>query len=944
MNISYIRNSIIACAICFGLNCSDSFARIPSGHADTGADTLSLGYYQLPAKSFTGAVSVVYGSELESIPEVSLPRTFPGRFTGLTTKESNAELGTAANSPEVLGMDMFIRGISTTNYSAPMLIVDGVLCPNTTWCYITPEEIETIAVLKDAAALSLYGLQGANGLIVITTKKGHNGKMDIRVNVNQAVQQMTKTPLHVNSATYARLRNEAGYNDGLGSYSQFTQETIDHFAAGDSELYPDNDWYSRYMRPLTSMTRAAVSVKGGSEKVQYYSNVNYMHQQMPFSSDSEKNTGKNYNATPGKDWFNFRSNVDVSFNDYLSGFLRLSGNVQRDKSTAYANSTIYGYTLATPPDMYGPLTPEGEVSTIDEIQIPVYGMLYRSGYIKSLTTNINAQAGLDFDMSFLTEGLRINGLMSYQSTAYNQSLTTQDFERYTRTDDYSRLEFEGPRWSNTNSTLSYSKSSYMTYNLNVSGKIDYGRTFGAHRIDAMAYVFYMNQETLSSNLPYRKMSSGLTATYGVLDRYFIKADIGYTGSDQFARGHRFTPTPSISAAWVISDEPFLKKAAWLTNLKLRASYGISTNDNFDRYLFMDQISLNGAEGILGNPDLRAEVLRRQNYGFDLGLFRDFTLSFDWYRTDCSNMLIVPTSSIPEYQGYPLGNFPRENRGRMTNHGLDLSAMYTRQLKGGWSFYAGGIFSYTDNRILYTDEAPYGDDYIYRYRQEGYRIGQQWGYEVDYANGNGYFNSQEELDRSGLKYSFGQPRIGDLIYKDQNNDGIIDERDQVPVGKSHIPLFSYGISAGFRYRGLELNLHFQGAGGSTQMASGTTIYENAFRGVFTDIHMNAWTPERYAAGEDISFPALSLNKSTNHTASTFFSWNTSYFRLKNAEVAYTLPVTASQKIAARSIRFSLSAQNLFTLHRLPTRHMDPEIFNMSTFQMYRTYNLGISLIF
>jgi hypothetical protein len=247
-----------------------------------------------------------------------------------------------------------------------------------------------------------------------------------------------------------------------------------------------------------------------------------------------------------------------------------------------------------------------------------------------------------------------------------------------------------------------------------------------------------------------------------------------------------------------------------------------------------------------------------------------------------------------------------------------------------------------NKVLRVNEASAGDDYAYPYRTEGFRAGQQWGYLIDYSNGNGMFNSEGEKTASGLTYSFGTPRVGDFIYQDLNNDRIIDDKDLAPIGYSRYPQIYYNLNGGLEYRGFELSFLFQGTAQASVTVAGA--YENAGQGVFNDIHQQAWTQERYAAGEKIAYPALSLTTSTNHVSNSFFVMDASYLRLRNLEIAWTLPASLSRKIASEKIRIACNAQNLFTIDRMRSKYIDPENGAMNVFQPYRVYNIGISLNF
>jgi TonB-linked SusC/RagA family outer membrane protein len=910
--------------------------------------TVSQGYFSLPERSITGAIETVSGTVLEKTPTADLSQTFAGRFLGLNTLEVGSEL---SNS----GVNKLIRGISTVNGTAPLIVIDGVICPSGDWDYLTPKEIESISILKDGSSTAIYGMQGAGGAIIITTKRGFAGSKKIEAYVEQSFQQMTRKPEFIPSAEYAALRNQAGVNDGLGAYSQFDREVIDGFNEGNNPLYPNNDWYGMFVNDITYMQRAGLNIAGGSEKIRYFSNVHYMRQSSPLKTTDEPD--RKYDPTPNVHSVNFRSNVDVKLNNYLNGFLRLSGNVNRQQTARYDNTTIYNRIFNLPPTMYGPVTPINEeapetgnqVVTHDQEDLPVYGLLNRAGYVRQLKTSIMSQAGLALDMSFLTPGLSATGLVAYQTYSNNITYTPQDFERHVRSKDYSVLEFT-KKGTNENTPLTYNKGSLFFYNLNLFANAGYKRTFGEYSIDAMAYIFYLLQEkeieTGARILPYKRESLGVTALYGYKNRYFLKGDLGYSGSEQFHPDHRYIATPAISAAWVVSDEDFLSGNELLTGLKLRASYGINANDQLGdaRFMYLDYYDTAGNEGLKGNPNLSAEKIKKQNYGIEAGLLNAFDLRFDYFINKCDNMLVNSAGTIPIYQGIALGNYPKLNNGRMENRGFEASLLYSRQINTDMSVYAGAGVHRNQSKILKINEASKGEDYAYPYRTEGFRTGQQWGYLIDYSNGNGMFNSDAEKASRNLTYAFGTPRVGDFIYQDLNSDGMIDDEDLAPIGYSRYPQLYYNLNGGLEYKGFELSFLFQGTAQASVTVSGIGAYESMSQGVFNDIHQQAWTPERYAGGEEITYPALSLTASTNHVANSFFVMDASYLRLRNLEIAYTLPASLSRKIASEKIRLALNAQNLFTIDRMRTNYIDPEIGTMGVFQPYRVYNIGISLNF
>ncbi len=926
----------------------------PSGSLD---EIIDLGYYKVTRRELTGAVSVVGGTELAKSPESNLGKTFAGRLPGLTVMEENGEPGLVAQSSSNNGLTMIIRGLTTANGNKPLIIIDGQISPNENYMYITPEEIETVTVLKDASAMAIYGMQGGNGAIVIRTKSGRIGANKVSVYFDEALQQSSKTPYSISAAEYATLRNQAGYNDGLGKFSQFSQEQIDGYSATNHAYNPYNDLFNKTMW----MTRAGMSLTGGTERLQYYANVNYMHESSPFKA--EENKDWEYNPAPGIDRFNFRSNIDVKINSWLSAMMRISGSINRVKTAGSTNASVYSALFKLPPTMYGSLSTvvndeEGnivhkgnEVLTVDGVTDPVYGMLNRSGFIEQLKADVLSMGGLNADLSMVTEGLSASAVVAYQLSSNNNQSTLQKYQRWIAVQNGDEVNFQR-LGSDENTPLSYAKTRQMYYNLNLSAFANYKRTFGDHYVSSMAYIFYQDLQTESTSgaaiLPYKRESMGITATYGFKNRYFIRGDVAYSGSEQFHPDHRWYTTPSVSGTWIASDESFIQGIKpWVSLVKLRLSYGLNDNDQLGdgRMLYADNVDYQGNEFTRGNPLLAPEKIYKTNYGIDLGFFdNDLSVSFDYFRQHCDNVLISSSTLVPSFQGVPLDYYPLVNEGRIKNHGFEVAALYHKAINRDWTVFVGGSFSYNKNEMVDMKEVI-RDGYAYPYAKAGQSIGQKWGYLIDYSNGNGMFNFSDEISGCGLDYSaLGTPRPGDFKYVDLNKDGKIDSKDRAPIGYGDIPRGYYSINGGFAYKNFEVSFIFQGTTKRSITLSGVGAFETENQGVFNDIHMNAWTEDRWNAGEKIDYPALSLSKSTSHNDNDYFIQDGSYLRLKNAEIAYTLPHKISKKAFAEKIRFALNGQNLFTIDHLRSKHIDAEIGKLSAFPTYRVINLGVKVTF
>lgn len=915
-------------------------------------EVVQTGYTAQLRKDISGAVSSVKGEVLERAPVANFTQTLAGRLPGLTTMETFSELSRATTN-------LYARGVSSDHKNSPLVVIDGIpVAYNASQSleYISPNEVESVSLLKDAASQAIYGIQGANGVLVVTTKRGTKGPLRIQTTFDESVQQVTTHPVFINASEYATLRNQASVNDGGDPL--FTADQIAKYQAGNDPLYPNTNWYNYFVKDLANMQRASVNLDGGNDRVQFYSNLNVMHQGGYFKTDQTQ-----YDPNANNVWVNFRTNVDMTINKYLKTYIRLAGNVKRERTPGSGNSDVYSSIFQLPSNLYGPTTPDGEVIATTNIPNPTYGMLNRSGYYRHTVTNVTTQFGLDLDMSFLTKGLSASGLFAYQTNSVGSLATTQDYARFVRSDNLDSLSFS-QLGAHINEPLKYSKSGSYYYHLSYKANLNYARTFGLHSINAMAYMFYQDLTKADVGspalLPYNRVSSGVELNYAYNSKYLAKLDWAYSGSEQYARNKRYIGTPAASVAWVASNENFLKDQDWLSLLKIRAAYGKTANDQsgLNRFAYLNDIRLgNGGpigflqymitENTKGNPNVGAETSVKKNLGLDIGLFHAVTITADLFNEHMNNMLVDAIGTIPAYQGIPLDYYPMFNTGVFDNKGYEIALNYKKQLSPDLGFNIGGMYSYSKNTVVSADEGSLTTEYAYRKRTEGYSVGQQWGYLVDKSNGNGYFNTQEELAADPLYYTMGnngKVRLGDLKYRDLNADGIIDNKDLAPIGTGSLPRAVYAFNGGINYKSFELNFLFQGIGQYTTLQSGIGIYDDLYDGVFGSLHRDAWTQERYDNGEPITAPALSITNNASHQASDFYAYNMAYLRLKNVEFLYTLPAAASKAIHAQNIRLVLSGQNLITWDKMKSGDFGPEGGGYSGFPVYRVYNIGVKVTF
>lgn len=909
---------------------------------------ISTVYDERPAYSLTTAVATISGEELNKTPYMNLGAALAGRLLGLISRQYNAEPGSE---------DYFIniRGVGTINGKNPIVLIDGVVSDNLQ--SINPHDVESVTILKDGASTVLYGMQGGNGIISVITKRGDLGKPRISVTADRSIQQAIKTPDMLHSWEYAALRNEAYKNDGFGDNYIYSNAKIDSYLKGENrDLYPDNNWYKTFMEPFVQSQRYNVSASGGSDDLKYYTNMAYSRVGSPYKTDHTVN-----NPAQSIDRFNFRTNVDVKLNNYISSFMNISGLVQRTGGSTSGSGTILSSLFNLPPTMYGPLTPEGEVVATPQETNPTFGLINRSGYLKQTSTKMNAIIGLNVDLSFITNGLSSRASAMFDASAYSNIRGTTGYERWIRDEtSFPDSMVFIKQGTQLNTPLTLDKSVSYSYMSDFNWLLRYDKKLGQHTFGAMGFARYQYENhaelDIKGILPYKRMTYGARLNYGIANLLFAEVAASYEGSEQFAPGHRFGLFPAGSLAWVISNHEFLKENKLISNLKLRASYALVGNDELfgTRYLYLDNINQTGTkflsglggnieENQQGNPLLSWEKAHKANIGFELGLWNQFTFVADFFRENRVEILVA-RGSVPASQGLPSGNLAPINMGRVLNQGFEVQLGYNKAFSKNFAMSIHTYLDYNKNITKASDELKLGDDYAYQYRSTGYSYSQNWGYLIDKSNGSGYFNSQQEIINSGLRYDGRAPRPGDFIYRDLNGDKVIDAKDKAPIGYPGFPRISWGANMNLKWKNFDASVLFQGIGQVSQNYSGMGFYDYTNGGTYFDMHRNAWTAERYASGVEITSPALSTSQSVSNQTNDFYVLNKQYVRLKNVEIGFQLPYYLVKKIKTESVRIYVSGDNLLTFDRLGNNNLDTEMGSITTFPTTRTWNIGINVTF
>ena len=902
--------------------------------------------------SVTGAIASIQTKEIKQSPAANLAVTLAGRLPGLTAIQRSGEPGRDITQ-------LLIRGQGTINAQSPIILVDGIERDLT---YVNPNEIESVTILKDASSTAIFGIRGANGVIMITTRRGTSETPEINLTAESGAQEFTRFMSPVNSHDYATLRNLSQRNDGLPE--EYPAEAIEHFEKGDDPArYPNTNMRDILLKKYALMHRYNLNVSGAGKAVKYFVSAGYLNQGGPLKVEK----GLPYDPNFFLRRYNFRSNIDVQLNKSLKAYLNLAGYLEVANKPYAAGEPdagviaeiiswgVYDYRATVP----GPLTPDGKVITFGTHPYPGWGMINRTGYVQSTRSNVTATYGMEQDLNFITRGLTAKAALSFDSKTTNELIASKSYEKVVQVIDPDLTGVDGrdsvhyiPFNTDLNTPLSISGARYFTTLVNLQGSVNYQRTFGKHAISGL--LLYQQQKTvIDFQLPYNLKGLASRLTYGFDNRYYVEFNAGYNGSEQFAPGKRFGFFPAVSGAWIISHEAFLNHSKVFNLLKLRGSYGKVGNDRIGdrRFLYLDEVNVaygsyypgsslgNGQQitiNLLKNENLQWEIARKANIGMELGLYNGLNLVIDVFKERRDNVL-RSRGTIPVLNGYPLSAIPPMNIGIIENGGYEIELNYTKRISKDFSLLSKLNLNFARNKQLFADEPLLPEDFTYRYRETGFRIGQPFGYVVER-----FFTDSADIAKSPAQTVGGHGSMpGDFKYTDLNGDGVVTEKDQAPIGYSTIPEYQFGAALNLTYKNLDVSLLFQGVTNVYNYYAGRGTFP---LGNFVERHLQSWTPERAANGEPITYPRLSTLTSPNEIPNSYFIIDASYVRLKNVEIGYTFPERWSKKIGSNHIRVYANGLNLYTWDRLPTKEFDPELVGELSYPLARIVNFGANISF
>ena len=906
-------------------------------------EVVVVGYGTQKKASVVGSIASVSVNDIR-MPTAKISNNLAGQLAGVISVQRSGEPGASST--------FWIRGISTFGSSTtPLVLVDGI---ERDLDLVDIEDIKDFSILKDAAATAIYGVRGANGVILITTREGIVGKPQINIRFEAGMVQPTKVPDMLDAVQFAELWNAAAGSE------VYTPEVIQKYRDGsDPDLYPNVDWVDYLYKDLSFNERVNVNVTGGGSTAKYYISGGFYNEDGLFARDNMKE----YNTSVFYRKFNFRSNVEVQLHKYTKLNVNLATTFERKNEPGTASSTIWDCAVKSAPNVFPAVYSNGLLPGpgANNGENP-YVLLTQTGYREKFYNTAQSLFSLTQDLGdWVTKGLTVTVKGSFDAKNYNHLARTKTPPQYMASgrDEFGDLILQQTVVGTDNLTYAESHSGYRSVYLEAS--VNWARSFGKHDLSAL-FLYQQSQRNdvgidksePELALPYRHQGIAGRITYSYDNRYFIEGNFGYNGSENFSPGKRFGFFPSVAAGYVISNEKFFEPVRGVIDLlKIKASYGIvgndkiGTGDNVRRFIYNGTVN-SGSSYYFGtrphssssiqmgdwpNPNVGWEEAHKLNVGVDLSLFSKLKISADYFKEKREG-IFLQRQSIPVYVG--LSTQPWVNIGKMRNSGVDASLEYHQTIGQDLHLTVRGNFTYARNMIVDQDQPDYKYLYMNRTGQARY---QTFGLVAA-----GLFRDQADID-AWPKQSFADVEPGEIKYLDLNGDGVVDSYDVKPIGYTSIPEIVYGFGFSLQWKAFDFSAFFQGVGHVsfstlTDQTLGFNARNSREANLFSDVYDNYWTPERL----DAKYPRLYIGTNNNNNqTSTFWMANGRYMRLKNLEIGYTLPKRISQKMAMQNMRVYLSGVNLFTFS--PFKLWDPDLQTGATnYPNNRIINIGLTIGF
>lgn len=928
-------------------------------------EVVAIGYGRQKKSGMVSSVNTISNKEIAK-PTRNLTNNLAGQIAGLIAVQRSGEPGYDDSSFWIRGVSSFKGGTD------PLVLVDGVPRKMSD---IEPDEIETFSLLKDAAATAVYGAEGANGVILITSRRGKEQKPRFTFRAEGSMLEPTRLPGFLGSKDFMDAYNEGLFNEG--KQPLWSQEEINKYASHeDLDLYPDVQWMD-LLKDHTYNQRYTLGIRGGTARARYFVSGAYYSEKGIFKS----NGLEKYDTNIGVDRFNLRSNIDIDVSQTTLLNIDVSGQYLLTNYPGSGTSDIFAAMTRTAPNqipmVYSDGTLAGHTEYNNGNRTNPYNMLMNSGYSNEWRTAIQSKVALEQKLDFITKGLSARGSISFDANMLTtvKRIKTPTLFHSTGRDENGQILFKEVR-AGSDAFAEETKST-NDKQIYIEAQLNYHRVFGLHDVTGMMAYMQKEKSYHDKALPFRKQ--GFVGRLGYIydSRYSLEANFGYTGSENFAEGYRFGFFPAVGAAWFVSQEKFYPDALRnvVNKLKFRASYGRTGNDavNDERFIYRELLKQDGSqynvgyrdgsalgdvgksiwEKRFGAPYLSWEIEDKQNYGIDLGLFNNrIDIQVDYFNNKRHNILLQ-RETIPAVAGFQQS--PWQNFGIVVNKGFDASVVLNHQI-GDVKLSARGNYTFARNKVIERDEVtpkyPWMSATDIRLNSWNLLIAEGLYTEDDFIiTGEGINRTYEFKDgvvTSGLSNDI---RPGDIKYKDMNGDGIIDSNDRVQdVGQPSVPEIVYGFGLNVEYKGFYAGVFFQGSGNTS-----TVIGANAGQLIFPfswgkeetslrDVVMDRWSETNQS--QDVMYPRLrTKSHAHNNTASTWWLRDASFIRLKNVELGYNVPKKTMKSFGLESMRIYLMGNNLAVWDKI--KMWDPEIGNAnegSNYPLSRTYTVGLEISF
>ncbi|WP_169515977.1 SusC/RagA family TonB-linked outer membrane protein [Gaetbulibacter saemankumensis] len=880
---------------------------------------------QIEKQKLTSAINKVSGEELEKTNSFNPANSLYGLLPGLMVLQNGGNVG--ARDP-----DLFIRGLNTLNNNSILILVDGI---QTDIGYLNTQSIESVEVLKDAAALAIYGQRGANGVLLITTKTGVKQKMDVSLSYQSGITTAVGYPDFLDASGYALSVNQARELDGLSPL--YSPAAIQAYKDGSlPDFYPNVNWINESMRGTGTKMNLNAAFRGGDDSMTYYAAINYQAENGLYND-----RGLEEYATQSKyDRVNFISNLNVKLTSTTQLDARLLGAIDELYSPGSSYRSIMDAMYGTPANAFPVRNYKNVYGGTNIYGNNPVAMINSTGYEKNQATNIGIGGTLKQDLGSILEGLSADFTVGHfnRATSIDGQTKTYLYEELTRNE--TTLDTISQTYSEDSALRANSGNGFLNRYTNFFGKLNYEKQVDNHEFNSFLMFAQDKYVGKGQYTTYLRQNLAGNFHYGYKDKYLVDVTLSYAGSSVLPKD-RFEFYPAVSSAWVISNEDFIKEDSWIKYLKLRASFGYAGNDRIQQntedqrygsvgnYFFTrnNNASWSSGEGRLGgNPKMEKAMMT--NIGLDVNLFRKLNLTVDAFYNKRTNILVFSDGQTSNLLGVGAPVLPN---GEVTNRGLEASLTWQESGKD-FNYAATAMFSYSKNRIEEMSETPRPYDYM---KRTGHSIGQAFGLVSD-----GFFNSQADIDNSNPQlFSLVSP--GDIKYVDQNGDNVIDNFDQVALGYStSVPEMYFSLNLNAEYKGLGVNAIFQGIANQSVLLNTQNVYWPLINNAnITTFSNNAWTPSTAATA---TLPRLTtLDNDNNYRSNDIWLKDGGYVKLRTLEFYFNLPQQFVNKYGVNEFKIFARGTNLFSWDSI--EQMDPEALS-TTYPLLKTLSLGLDFTF